>query len=172
MQGLADNWLVFSLTVSALFLGLDAFVQQLPLLLFTLIGGVVADRYDRRRILLGSQYVQLTSAFILGALVYFGAVRIWHILALSFLTGCAQTFGGPASQALIPSLVSPKGFDQCDRAQFHPIQRRTRHWPAARWSNTGRVQEFRHVRGHGAERLLQPERVLVPRRHRRVALVA
>ena len=108
MQSLAENWLVFSLTGSALFLGLAAFVQQLPMLLFTLIGGVVADRHDRRRTLLGSQYVQLTSAFTLAALVYFGVVKIWHILALSFLTGCAQAFGGPASQALIPSLVSPK----------------------------------------------------------------
>lgn len=49
MQSLAENWLVFSLTGSALFLGLAAFVQQLPMLLFTLIGGVVADRHDRRR---------------------------------------------------------------------------------------------------------------------------
>ncbi len=108
MQSLAENWLVFSLTGSALFLGLDAFLQQLPILLFTLIGGVVADRHDRRRTLIGSQYVQLTSALTLAALVYFGVVKIWHILALSFLTGSAQAFGGPASQALIPSLVSTK----------------------------------------------------------------
>jgi predicted MFS family arabinose efflux permease len=108
MQSLAENWLVLSLTGSALFLGLDAFLQQLPIMLFTLIGGVLADRRDRRQTLLGSQYVQMASATILALLAYFRVVRIWHILALSFLTGSAQSFGGPAYQALIPSLVKPK----------------------------------------------------------------
>ncbi len=105
MQSVAENWLVLSLTGSAFFLGLDAFLAQLPIMLFTLLGGVVADRRDRRHMLLGSQYVQMTTAFTLAALVYFGVVRIWEILALSFITGCAQAFGGPAYQSLIPSLV-------------------------------------------------------------------
>ncbi len=108
MQSLAENWLVLSLTGSAFFLGLDAFLQQLPIMLFTLIGGVVADRRDRRRLLMGSQWVQLSSATFLALLVYFHVVHIWHILALSFLTGCAQAFGGPAYQSLIPSLVGKK----------------------------------------------------------------
>ena len=105
MQSVAENWLVLSLTGSAFFLGLDAFLAQLPIMLFTLIGGVVADRRDRRRMLLGSQYVQMTTAFTLAALVYFGVVQIWQILALSFITGFAQAFGGPAYQSLVPSLV-------------------------------------------------------------------
>jgi predicted MFS family arabinose efflux permease len=108
MQNLAENWLVLSLTGSAFFLGLDAFLQQLPIMLFTLIGGVLADRRDRRRTLLGSQYVQMSTAFTLAALAYFGVVKIWHILLLSFITGCAQSFGGPAYQSLIPSLVDKK----------------------------------------------------------------
>ncbi len=105
MQSVAENWLVLSLTGSAFFLGLDAFLAQLPIMLFTLIGGVVADRRDRRRMLLGSQYVQMTTAFTLAALVFFHAVHIWQILTLSFITGLAQAFGGPAYQSLIPSLV-------------------------------------------------------------------
>jgi predicted MFS family arabinose efflux permease len=105
MQSLAENWLVLSLTASAFYLGLDAFLQQLPIMLFTLIGGVVADRSDRRQTLMASQWVQLTSAATLAVLVYFHVIQIWHILALSFLTGCAQAFGGPAYQSLIPSLV-------------------------------------------------------------------
>ncbi len=105
MQSVAENWLVLSLTGSAFYLGLDAFLAQLPIMLFTLIGGVVADRRDRRRMLLGSQYVQTTTAFTLAILVYFQVVHIWQILALSFITGCAQAFGGPAYQSLIPSLV-------------------------------------------------------------------
>jgi MFS family permease len=106
MQGLAENWLVLTLTSSAFYLGLDAFLQQLPILLFTVIGGVFADRHDRRRTLLTSQYVQMTSALILAVLVYLNVVKIPYILALSFLTGCAQAFGGPAYQSLMPSLVS------------------------------------------------------------------
>jgi len=61
MQSVAQNWLVLTLTGSAFYLGLDAFLGQLPIMLFTLIGGVVADRRDRRRVLQTSQYVQMTS---------------------------------------------------------------------------------------------------------------
>jgi MFS family permease len=105
MQSLAENWLVLSLTASAFYLGLDAFLQQLPIMLFTLIGGVVADRHDRRLTLMASQWVQLSTAAVLAGLVYIGVVEVWHILLLSFITGTAQAFGGPAYQSLIPSLV-------------------------------------------------------------------
>jgi len=108
MQIVAQNWLVVSLTNSAFFLGLDAFLQQLPIILFSLIGGVFADRYDRRRTLLTSQYIQMSTSGILALLMYFQVVQIWHILVLSFMTGIAQSFGGPAYQSLIPSLVDKK----------------------------------------------------------------
>ncbi len=108
MQSLAANWLVLALTGSATYLGLDAFLQQLPIMLFTLIGGVLADRLDRRRTLLMSQYVQTATAATLALLVYFDVVAIWHVLTLSFIAGCAQAFGGPAYQSLIPSLVSKR----------------------------------------------------------------
>jgi MFS family permease len=108
MQKVAQSWLVLDLTKSSFFLGLDDFMGQLPILLFTLIGGVIADRHDRRRLLLGSQYVQMATAFTLAALVYFHLVRIQYILALSFTAGLAQAFGGPAYQSLIPSLVKKK----------------------------------------------------------------
>jgi MFS family permease len=107
MQKVAQNWLVLTLAgaSSAFYLGLDSFLGELPILLFTLIGGVVADRYDRRRLLLTSQYVQMTTAFTLAVLVYFDVVRIWHVLILSAMTGCAQAFGGPAHQSLMPLLI-------------------------------------------------------------------
>jgi MFS family permease len=108
MQIVAQNWLVLSLTGSPFFLGLDAFLQQLPIMLFTLIGGVLADRYDRRRTLLASQYVQMSTSAALALLMYFQVVEIWHILVLSFVTGLAQAFGGPAYQSLVPSLVAKK----------------------------------------------------------------
>ena len=108
MQIVAQNWLVLSLTNSAFFLGLDAFLQQLPIILVTLIGGVLADRRDRRRTLLTSQYIQMATSATLAILMYFQSVQVWHILALSFVTGLAQAFGGPAYQSLIPSLVEKK----------------------------------------------------------------
>jgi MFS family permease len=108
MQIVAQNWLVLSLTNSAFYLGLDAFLQQLPIILFTLIGGVLADRHDRRRTLLASQYVQMATSGTLAVLMYLQVVEVWHILVLSFVTGIAQAFGGPAYQSLIPSLVEKK----------------------------------------------------------------
>lgn len=108
MQKIAQSWLVLSLTGSAWYLGLDSFLGELPILLFTLVGGVVADRYDRRKLLISSQVIQLASAALLAALVYLDVVRIWHVLLLSCTTGLAQAFGGPAYQSLIPSLVPKK----------------------------------------------------------------
>jgi predicted MFS family arabinose efflux permease len=105
MQKVAQSWLVLTLTNSPFYLGLDAFLGELPILLFTLLGGVVADRRDRRSVLLVSQVVQLSTAFALAALVYWDAVKVWHILTLSCITGTAQAFGGPAYQSLLPVLV-------------------------------------------------------------------
>ncbi len=105
MQNFAQSWLVFDLTQSNFYKGVDDFLGQLPILLFMLIGGVIADRHDRRKLLTGSQYVQAFSAFVLAALLFWHRVTIWHIFALSFITGCGQAFGGPAYQSMIPSLV-------------------------------------------------------------------
>jgi predicted MFS family arabinose efflux permease len=65
----------------------------------------LADRRDRRKVLLGSQYLQMLSAFVLAALAFTGAVQVWHVWCISFLVGTAQAFGGPSYSALIPSLV-------------------------------------------------------------------
>src|SRR5467141_1825801 len=95
MQIVAQNWLVVSLTNSPFFLGLDAFLQQLPIILFSLIGGVFADRYDRRRTLLVSQCIQMGTSGMFALLMYLHTIQIWQILALSSVTGCAQLFCGP-----------------------------------------------------------------------------
>lgn len=105
MQKLAQSWLVLQISGSAFFLGLDSFLGEFPIFLFALIAGVAADRIDRRRLLIASQVVQMTCAFTLAALLAAGAVRVWHILTLSFVVGTAQAFGAPAYQSLIPSLV-------------------------------------------------------------------
>jgi predicted MFS family arabinose efflux permease len=105
MQIVAQGWLIYRLSHSAFLLALDQFLSGIPIFLFSLVGGVIADRVERRRILLASQYVQMATAAILTVLVATGVVHVWHILCLSFVSGLAQAFGGPAYQALIPTLV-------------------------------------------------------------------
>ncbi len=105
MQIVAQGWLIYRLSHSPFLLALDQFLGGIPIFLFSLIGGVVADRAERRKILLISQYVQMASATILTILVVTGTIHVWHILCLSAVSGLAQAFGGPAYQALIPTLV-------------------------------------------------------------------
>jgi len=105
MQIVAQGWLIYRLSHSARLLALDQFLGGIPIFLFSLLGGVVADRIERRKILVVSQYIQMASAATLTLLVATGHVHVWHILCLSFVSGFAQAFGGPAYQALIPTLV-------------------------------------------------------------------
>ncbi len=105
MQNYAQSLLVYDLTQSKFYLGLDVFLGQLPLLLFMLIGGVIADRHDRRRLLTGSQLIQAFAAFVLATLIWTDRVEVGFIFALSFISGFGQAFGGPAYQSMIPSLV-------------------------------------------------------------------
>ena len=108
VQQFAQSWLVYDLTKDAFYLGLDLFLGQLPIIMFSLFGGVFADRMDRRKMLLASQYIQMFSAFLLALVFYLHIVQVWHILALSFVVGVGQSFGGPAYSALLPSLVDPE----------------------------------------------------------------
>ena len=105
MQIVAQGWLIYRLSHSAFYLALDQFLAGIPIFLFSLIGGVVADRIERRKILLMSQWVQMASAGTLTILVVLGLQHVWPILCLSFVSGFAQAFGGPAYSALIPTLV-------------------------------------------------------------------
>lgn len=111
LQEAALSWVLLELTNKTRYLGLNGFLSTIPILLFTLIGGVVADRTDRRRILLTSQWVQLCCALSLAALAFFKVptmLLVWSALSLSFAAGCAQAFGGPAYQSLIPMLVEKR----------------------------------------------------------------
>ena len=137
MQKVAQSWLVFELTKSSFYLGLDDFLGQLPILLFTLIGGVIADRHDRRRLLLGSQCVQMATAFTLAALVYWARVHIGHILALSFTAGMAQAFGGPGLPVAGAVARREEGSAERHRAQLDPVQPGARLRPAARRRHDG-----------------------------------
>lgn len=108
VQQFAQSWLVYDLTRDPFYLGLDLFLGQLPIMMFSLFGGVFADRMDRRKMLLASQYIQMICAFLLAALFATHVIQIWHILALSFFVGVGQSFGGPAYSALLPTLVDPE----------------------------------------------------------------
>jgi predicted MFS family arabinose efflux permease len=105
MQIVAQGWLIYRLSHSARLLALDQFLGSIPIFLFTLIGGVIADRIDRRYALMGSQVIQMACASLLTVLVALNVVKVWEILCLSFVAGFAQAFGGPAYTALIPTLV-------------------------------------------------------------------
>jgi predicted MFS family arabinose efflux permease len=108
VQQFAQSWLVHDLTKDAFYLGLDLFLGQLPIMMFSLFGGVFADRLDRRKMLLASQYIQMVCAFLLALLFETHTVKVWHILTLSFFVGIGQSFGGPAYSALLPTLVDAK----------------------------------------------------------------
>jgi predicted MFS family arabinose efflux permease len=105
MQLFAQGWLIWKLSGSARLLALDPILQAIPIFLFSLVGGVLADRFERRHMLIFSQCIQMTVAAILTVLVGFHVVQVWHFLTGSFIVGFAQAFGGPAYSALIPTLV-------------------------------------------------------------------
>jgi predicted MFS family arabinose efflux permease len=120
VQQFAQSWLVYDLTKDPFYLGLDLFLGQLPIMLFSLVGGVFADRLDRKKMLLYSQYIQMICAFVLAGLFATHTVRVWHILALSFVVGVGQSFGGPAYSALLPTLVEPE--DLANAISMNSIQ--------------------------------------------------
>ena len=107
MQKVAQAWLIVTMarSRSAFFLGLDSFLGDLPLLLLTMIGGVFADRRDRRHMILMSQTFQMLVALLLAGLIYAKSIRISHVLVLSLMVGCVRAFGGPAYESLLPTLV-------------------------------------------------------------------
>ncbi|MGZ4921876.1 MAG: MFS transporter [Halobacteriota archaeon] len=106
IQVIAQSLLVLQLTNnSGVALGLVSFTQAAPFLVFSLVGGGLADRVDKRRLLLLTQSLQILFAFALGILTLTGFVQLWQILVLSFLAGMTLSFDQPARFALIPSLV-------------------------------------------------------------------
>ena len=102
---IAESWYIYERTSSEGLLGLTAFLNGLPILMFSVVGGVLADRMDRRYLLIGSQVLQMTASLGLAVAFWLDLIEVWHILAAAFLAGLGQAFGGPAYQALMPSLV-------------------------------------------------------------------
>ncbi len=105
VQQVAESWYIYNQTDRSALLGLTAFLNGIPILLFSVFGGVLADRMDRRYLLIGSQVLQMMAALMLALLFFTKQIAVWHIMAAAFTAGLGQAFGGPAYQAIIPSLV-------------------------------------------------------------------
>jgi len=105
MEGIAQSWLVLELTNSPLLLGLTGLAFAIPTITLTLLGGVIADRADRRRIMIFSQLGSASIFFILATLVVIQWVALWHVMTLAFLSGCIRAFDRPSRMALLPQMV-------------------------------------------------------------------
>jgi MFS family permease len=105
MQQVAQAWLLYDLTGSALLVGLNGLIRTVPFLVLSLYAGVLVDRMDRKRLLLWVQSIDLLITLSLGILVATGAVQVWHIYANSVLASLTGAFQIPAQQALLPHLV-------------------------------------------------------------------
>lgn len=105
MQMLAQGWLVFELTHSQLYLGIVSAAGTLPIMLLTLPGGVVADRLNKRKIVITTQTAAAVLALLLSALAYSGAIKPWHIVIFAVLNGCVNAIDMPARQSMVMELV-------------------------------------------------------------------
>ncbi|MDP9098922.1 MAG: MFS transporter [Verrucomicrobiota bacterium] len=122
MQVMAQGWVMSSLTNRGFLLGLAAAAAGVPTILLAMKGGEAADRYDKRKILIWTQVVQIVLALVLGFLVFSGQIQIWHIIVLAFCLGTCIAFEMPAINALVPELVTREQIATAialDRSVFH-----------------------------------------------------
>ncbi|MDQ6912420.1 MAG: MFS transporter [Verrucomicrobiota bacterium] len=122
MQVMAQAWVMSSLTNRAILLGMVTFAAGLPTVALAMFGGSIADRYDKRKILIAAQVVQMILAAILGTLVLLGVIKVWHIIVLAGCLGICISFEMPAISALVPELVRRDQIATAiaiDRSVFH-----------------------------------------------------
>jgi len=105
MQSIAESWLVYRLTGSALLLGATGFASQIPVFLVAPLGGIVADRLNRQRIVIGTQISSTILALILAVLTLTGVIRVWHVFVLAALLGVVNAFDIPARQSFLVDMV-------------------------------------------------------------------
>jgi MFS family permease len=122
MQVMAQGWVMATLTNKAIWLGMANLAAGLPMLLLTMAGGAAADRFDKRKILLITQFVQIGIACGIGFLVLKGQIEIWEILAFAVILGISNSFEMPTQSALVPELVGRSQIQNgisIDRSVFH-----------------------------------------------------
>ena len=105
MQSVAEAWLVYRMTGSSLMLGAVGFASQIPVFLVAPLGGIIADRYNRQRIVIATQIASMILAFILAALTLTGRDQVWHIFVLAALLGVVNAFDIPARQSFLVDMV-------------------------------------------------------------------
>jgi MFS family permease len=105
MQSVAQGWLVYQLTGSTFMLGVVGFAQSIPFLFLALFGGVLADRFERRRLMVWTQTGLMLLAFLLAGLTLAGVVTVWHVLAIALANGVVNAFNVPVRQSIISDLV-------------------------------------------------------------------
>ena len=105
MQNVAEPWLVLRLSNSPFLLGLDSFMTDAPVWLLILVGGLLADRRDRRRTALLFQGIQVVCPLLIVALLVTGRIHVWIVIALSLVVGITDALSGPSINALVPSSV-------------------------------------------------------------------
>jgi MFS family permease len=119
---MAQGWVMSTLTNKAIMLGMVNFASGLPMIFLTMFGGSLADQFDKRKILVWTQVVQIALAIIIGFLIFAGRIQIWHIVVVAGFLGVAFAFEHPALSALVPELVRREeiaGAVAIDRAVFH-----------------------------------------------------
>ncbi len=122
MQVMAQGWVMATLTNKAIFLGLVQLAAGLPMLALTMVGGSAADRFDKRKILLITQYVQIGIAVSIGWLIWSRNIAIWQIFIFAAILGVSNSFEMPTLSALVPELVKRdeiQGAISLDRSVFH-----------------------------------------------------
>lgn len=105
MMWIAQGWLVYQMTGSALYLGYAGLATAAPAILLNLVGGVLADRLDQRRVIFVTQVLTGISILVLATLTALDLVRVWHVLAIAFVSGATQAFNNPARQSILPQLI-------------------------------------------------------------------
>ena len=105
MQNISQAWLIYQLTGSSLLLGVVGFSSQFPILLLGPVGGIVADRWNRHRVVIGTQAASMVLAFMLAGLTLTGKIKVWEIITLSALLGCVNAFDIPARQTFLMDMV-------------------------------------------------------------------
>ncbi|HEX4639185.1 MAG TPA: MFS transporter, partial [Chthoniobacterales bacterium] len=122
MQVMAQGWVMATLTNKAIWLGMANLAAGLPMLALTMVGGAAADRFDKRKILLITQFAQIGIACGIGCLVLKGQIEIWEILVFAALLGISNSFEMPTQSALVPELVGREQIQSgisIDRSVFH-----------------------------------------------------
>src|SRR5437764_11108841 len=105
MQSVAQSWLIYRMTNSAVLLGFVGFASQIPVFLLAPVGGAVADKYNRHRILVATQAVSMLLAFALAALTLTGRIEEWHIFVLAAMLGIVNAFNIPEQSAFVVYMV-------------------------------------------------------------------